>query len=99
MRGRDQIIVVDVDVPDGNHGQVGLQALPVPAVIKRNEHAFFRSRVEQSLTFSVNADSVRVVASGNAVVDRGPGFAEVGGFEDIRREVVEPVPLYSDVGW
>ncbi len=48
VRRNDQIIVLDDQVVHRRHGQIQLQRLPFPAVVKRYINALLRSGKEQA---------------------------------------------------
>ncbi len=89
---------MDVDVIDRRHRQVGLQRLPVRAIVLREKHAALGGGVEQAFALAVHAHGVHKGACWNAVGQRSPGLAEVGGLEDVRSKVVHLVPLHRHVG-
>ena len=48
MCGSNEIGVLDSQVVNGDDGQIALQRLPVFAIIKRNQYAWFGSGIEQA---------------------------------------------------
>src|SRR5580704_1670190 len=98
MRGHNQVGVLDHEIVDWRRWKIKLERLPVRTVVEGNVDARFGAGEKQIVARWVNTDSVHIVSGREAVHQRGPGLTEVGGFEDVRSEVVLLVAFDGDVG-
>ena len=101
LRGDHQILVRDLDIGNGRHGQVQLEGLPVAAVIERNVHAEFGSGVEQAGAVGIFAHHAGGLVGGDAVRavgEPGPGLAEIVGAVNVGREIAQQVTVDGDIG-
>jgi hypothetical protein len=94
---RDQIVVVDRQIMNGNGGQVQLQGLPVGSVVNREVDAGFGPGKKQSLAFRVFADGAHIRTLGNPMRNGRPRLTGVRGAVDQRPEVIQLVPVDRDV--
>src|SRR5579859_41425 len=78
--------------------QIEFQRLPVSAIVEGDVDAIFRAGEEQALVLGVFANDVGEAGVRETVGDSRPGFAEVGGPEDVGLEVVQLVAIDGDVG-
>ena len=93
----DEIVVLDLEVGDGDGGQVKPQRLPALAVVERNVHSGLGARVEQTSADRVLAHDTDPGFIGYAANDPLPATAVVRRSIYVRREVVELVAGDGDV--
>src|SRR3954466_15852610 len=67
------------------------------AVVERNPDTSFCAGVEQAFAAGILADGVDERIVWQTGDDFAPGFAEVGGFENVRMKIVELVRVDRDV--
>ena len=100
--GRDDEIVEVLLHRDPVHRRarhVGLQRLPAVAIVERHVDRVLGAEVEQAAAHGVFPDAVRVTqhALRNAVGDRAPGLAVVGGLVHERIAIVHLVQVDGEV--
>src|SRR5215469_15972792 len=93
-----QIIVLNLQIVNGDGRQIELEWLPVEPVVEGDMNAGFGTGVEQAATGRIIADDAREDICRQPVRDGNPVAAIVIGLEKIRCEVVMLVPVGSEVG-
>src|SRR5256885_10773799 len=66
-------------------------------VVERNPYTSLGTSVEQAFAAGILADGVDERIVGQTGDEFAPGFAEVGGFENVRMKIVELVRVDRDV--
>ncbi len=89
LRSGYEVVTLHGEVGDGHDGQIELEGLPVGAVVERNVHAGFSTRIQQTFARRVGAEYAGEMLRRNAFGDEFPGAAVVLGFVEIRRIVAD----------
>src|SRR5581483_12247744 len=89
MRGGKQIVALDHKIMHRRTRQIELQALPMAAVVERDEDAGFGGGIEQSALHRVLTNRMDEGTGRKSGVDARPCLAAVIGLEDVRVDVVE----------
>src|SRR4051812_41453011 len=80
----NQVIAFDDQVVHGCSWQIELQRLPVRTIIVGNEHARFRSGIEEAFSLGILTNRTRKRRRRNARHNLRPSFAEIAGLVDVR---------------
>ncbi len=93
VRGDREIVAVHGEVANRGDRQIELQRLPRRAVVKRNVDAPFGAGIEHPAAPRILANGVDERALRNAADDEAPRCTAVVRLIDIRRVIVEAVPV------
>ena len=94
----DQVIVLDLQIVNGDDGQVELKRLPVEPVVEGDIDAGFGTGVQQTAPRRIFADDACEDIRRQAIGDGDPVAAIVVGLEKVGREVVMLISIGGEVG-
>ena len=97
MRGDYKVVAFDHEIVYRGSRQIQFQRPPVRPIVEGNVDAVFGASIEQSALFGIFADGAHETAVGNSVGELRPGLAIVGGFVDIRLQIVVLMAIHRNV--
>ena len=98
MRGNDHIVIMNVQVMNGDRGEIQLERLPVRAIVQGKVHPGLGSGKQQALALRVFADGPDIRTFGDAIGDQGPALAIIARAVDEWAKIVELVAVHRKVG-
>ena len=94
---RHEVRALDLEVVDGDPGELAVERLPRRPVVERDVGRGLRSGVQQARPHRIREDHAREVVRGNSTGDPRPGHSVVAGLEEVGGAILQAVAMRGQV--